>query len=177
MRNERTNYDFSRHEVRIIMDADGVSIYEFKRPDSYNGSLKFINTQGVMTVTGDFGNWVFCREFRPCKDAKVSGGYWDEKLEMYSKQKSHEYSPEATKKAIEKFKENFEDYYSREMNEDELEWVENLENSAEDYYEYIYTAYRETPSSLDYEDVPFEEERHFWLNCVYDGFELMCEKL
>lgn len=177
MKNKRTNFDFSRHEVRVIMDADGVSIYEFKRPDSINGQLKFISTQGVLTVTGDFGNWVFCREFRPTKDAKVSGSYWDEKLEIHSVQKSHKYSPDETQKEIERFKEEFEDYRGRGASEEELDWIESLESNVNDYYDYIHTAYRENPSSIDFEDVPFGGERHFWLNCVYDGFELMCEKL
>jgi hypothetical protein len=62
--NRRTKIDFSEHELKITQ-LEGVLIHEFKRPDTRNCMLVFINTCGVMTVTGDFGNWVFCREFHP----------------------------------------------------------------------------------------------------------------
>ena len=173
---KRTNIDFSRHELKVTK-LDGVLIHEFKRPDTRNCMLVFINTCGVMTVTGDFGNWVFCREFHPSADNEsgVSGGYWDEKLEISSVQKSDKYDSEETLKRIKEFKETFEESYGREMSEEELEWVEQLENNVDDEHEYIYLAYREKPSHIDYESVPFGEKRHFWLDAVYDGFDEICQ--
>lgn len=176
--NKRTEIDFSRHELKITQ-FDGVLIHEFKRPDTRNCMLVFINTCGVMTVTGDFGNWVFCREFHPSanNDGGVSGGYWDEKLQIASVQKSHQYDAEETIKRIEEFEKEFQDNYGREMNEAEADWIEELKNNADDEHEYIYLAYRENPDTIDYESVPFGKKRHFWLNAVYDGFEAICEKL
>ena len=174
---KRSNIDFSKHELKIT-ELDGVLIHEFKRPDTRNCMLTFINARGVMTVTGDFGNWVFCREFHPSADGDgVSGGYWDEKLEIASAQKSHRFDSKETEKRINEFKETFEESYGREMSEEESDWVEQLENNVEDEYEYIYIAYREIPEDFDYESVPFGEKRHVWLNAVYDGFDAMCEKL
>jgi len=174
----RTGIDFSRHEVKVTK-SEGVLIHEFKRPDTINCMLVFINTCGVMTVTGDFGNWVFCREFHPSADNEsfVSAGYWDEKLEIASVQKSDKYDAEETSKIIKEFKETFEESYGREMNEEESDWVEQLENNVDDEHEYIYLAYRENPSSIDYESVPFGEKRHFWLDAVYDGFEALCDSI
>ena len=174
--NRRTDVDFSRHEL-TVKKLDGVLIHTFKRPDSNRCSLVFINTCGVMTVTGDFGNWVFCREFHPSPDGYVSGSYWDEKLEMSSEQKSHKYDSEETLAKIKRFKEEFEDFYGRKMTEEESDWVESLEGSYHDEHEYIYTAYRENPSTIDCESVPFGEKRHFWLAAVYDGFDCICERL
>ncbi len=48
--NRRTKFDFSRHEVKVTK-LEGVLIHEFKRPDSYNGSLIFINTCGIMSIS------------------------------------------------------------------------------------------------------------------------------
>ena len=173
--NRRTKIDFSRHELKITK-LEGVLIHEFKRPDTINCMLVFINTRGVMTVTGDFGNWVFCREFHPSADNEqcVSGGYWDEKLEISSVQKSDKYDAEQTTKLLKEFKETFEDSFGREMDEDEKEWIEQLENNVDDEHEYTYLAYREKPKDIDYESVPFGEKRHFWLDAVYDGFDEIC---
>jgi len=173
--NKRTKIDFTRHVVKVT-ETDSVSIHEFKRPETNNCMLVFINTCGVMTVTGDFGNWVFCREFIP-SEGSVSDGYWDEKLEIASVQKSHRYDADETLKQIYEFKKTFEESYGREMDEDEIDWVEQLENNVEDEHEYTYLAYREKPSDIDYENVPFGKKRHFWLDAVYDGFEAMCESL
>lgn len=175
---KRTNIDFSKHELKIT-ELEGVLIHKFKKPDTTDCMLVFINTCGVMTVTGDFGNWVFCREFHPSANnsSGVSGGYMDEKLEISSVQKSDKYDAEETLKRIKEFKETFDANYGREMNEDELDWVEQLENNVDDEHEYIYVAYRETPKDIDYESVPFGKKRHFWLDAVYDGFDAICQVL
>ncbi len=174
--NRRTEIDFSKHELKITK-LEGVLIHEFKRPDTRNCMLVFINSCGVMTVTGDFGNWVFCREFHPSanNESGVSGGYFDEKLEISSVQKSDKYDAEETSKRIDEFKKTFEESYGREMNEDEMDWIEQLENNVDDEHEYIYLAYRETPKDIDYESVPFGKKRHFWLDAVYDGFDEICQ--
>lgn len=173
---KRTGIDFSRHEV-IVFESDRLKIWHLKQPGTVIHNIKYINCDGIMAVTGDFGNWIFCREFHPSADGGVSDGYWDEKLRMESEQKSHQYSPELTKEAVEKFKKEFPDIYGREMNEEEKYWVESLEDSVDDYYEYIYRGHRENPSEIDHESVPFEEERIFWLKCVYDGFDEICRRM
>lgn len=173
--NKRTTIDFSRHEVKVTQ-FEGVLIHEFKRPDTRNCMLVFINTQGVMTVTGDFGNWVFCREFHPSPEGSVSAGYWDEKLRIASEQDSHAFCSQQTEIELKEFRDNYEDNYG-EMTEEVSEWLENLEGYADDEFEYTYYAYRETPRDIDAESVPFGKARHSWLNCVYDGFDALCLKL
>lgn len=175
---KRTSIDFSKHELKITQ-LDGILIHEFKKPNTRNCMLVFINTCGVMTVTGDFGNWVFCREFHPSADDEIgsSSGYFDEKLEISSVQKSHKYDADETLKRIVEFKETFDDAYGREMDEEEMDWIEQLEHNVDDEYEYIYLAYREKPSSIDYVSVPIGNKRHFWLDAVYDGFDTICQLL
>lgn len=174
----RTDMDFSRHELTVTQ-LDGVLIHEFKRPNTRNCMLVFINCKGVMTVTGDLGNWVFCREFHPSPSETnvVSAGYWDEKLEISSIQHAKKYDAEQTMKDIAEFEKDFEDNHGREMNEDEKDWVESLKNNVDDEHEYTYIAYRQKPDAIEYEDVPFGKARHFWLNCVYDGFDAICKLL
>lgn len=175
---KRTSIDFSKHELKITQ-LDGVLIHEFKRPDTRNCMLTFINACGVMTVTGDLGNWVFCREFHPSagNENVVSGGYWDEKLEISSVQKAKKYDADTTTELLKEFKQSFSEYYGREMTEEEIDWVEQLENNVDDEYEYTHLAYREKPKDIDYESVPFGKKRHFWLDAVYDGFDEICQTL
>ncbi len=172
----KNSFDFSKHELKVTRNDD-VLIHEFKRPDSIVGKLVFINTRGVMAVTGDFGNWIFCREFHPSgdKDSGVSRGYWDEKLEIYSCQKSKIYSSDQTLKDIKEFVKDFKKNYDRKMNEEEKEWVEELINNVDDEFYYTYIAYRDYPNTISYEDVPYGKERPSHLDCVYDGFDAMCE--
>lgn len=174
----RTSVDFTKHQVKVTQ-LEGVLIHEFKRPNTNNCMLKFINACGVMTVTGDFGNWVFCREFHPSADNKsgVSDGYWDEKLEISSVQKSKKYDSDATTELLKDYKQSFPEYYGREMTEEESDWVESLEKNVDDEYEYTFLAYREKPKDIDYESVPFGKKRHFWLDAVYDGFDEICQAL
>lgn len=174
----RTNIDFTKHKVEVIQH-EGVLIHKFKRPDTMNCAITFINTCGVLSVTGDFGNWIFCREFHPSGNTSegVSDGYWDEKLQILSQQKAKIYDSEETTKAINEFKDTFNDSYGREMNEEESDWVESLENDVDDEHEYTHTAYRCKPADIDYESVPFGKKRHFWLSAIYDGFEETCKQL
>ena len=80
-----------------------------------------------MAVTGDIGNWIFCREFHPKagKNNYASRSYMDEKLRISSEQKSEKYDSEEALKEISKFKEEFESYYGRRMNKTEKEWVKD----------------------------------------------------
>jgi hypothetical protein len=178
---KRTKVDFSEHiviETHFKNDIHNIDIWDLKLPDSdYIHRVTFINLCDRMMVKGDFGNWVFSREFHPSKNGGVSSYYWDEKLHTSSVQKSHKFDTDETISLINKFKDEFEEDFGREMNGEELEWVENLENSVYDEYEYIYTAYRENPSSVETEDIPFGEIRHFWLDVVYDAFDELCKRM
>lgn len=172
---KRTSIDFSQHEIKITK-SEVVSIYELKKPGTRRNMLVFINCSGVMTVTGDFGNWVFCREFHPGCDG-VSGDYWDEKLQINSVQKSSIYDSDETLSSIEHFMENFDDKYGREMNDEESDWIDELEENVNDEHGYIYVAYRKNPYWIDRECVPFRKKRHAYLDAVYDGFDFICHVL
>lgn len=171
---KRTGIDFSKHEL-LVTQNEYVNIWHLKIPDTIHNNIKFTNVSGVLVVTGDFGNWIFCREFHPSADGYVSAGYWDEKLQISSVQKSHIFDTDETKKQINEFVSTFEDSFGQEMNEDETDWVESLRSSVDDEHKYIYTAYRENPSSIDYESIPFGKVRHRWLDIIYDGFDHICQ--
>lgn len=169
-----SNIDFSEHKLKIT-EYPTITIYDFKKPKTVTCGIKFIVGEGVTSVTGDFGNWVFCREFYPTTGDGVSRGYFDEKLEIYSVQKSSKFDSEKTLNRIQEFIDEFVEYYNREPNEEELDWLERLECEVYDEFSYINVAYRETPPSIEYENVPFVESRHPQLNIVYDAFNKICE--
>lgn len=175
MRNKRTKIDFSKHEFKTYEDKY-VTIFELKLPNTRMNSIQYINCCGTMSVTGDFGNWIFCREFHPSSDGYVSAGYWDEKLQISSVQESHEFDSDETNEQIEEFRTNYID--ENEIVSDEImEWLEDLEDNVWDKVDYINVAYRQKPDDVEYESVPFGKVRHIWLNYIYDGFDEMCERI
>jgi hypothetical protein len=167
--------DFSKHVLNILEYPD-IKIYEFKKPDTVVHGITIIVGKGITSVTGDFGNWIFCREFHLKKGDYVSRGYLDEKLEIYSVQKSDKFDSEQTLKLIKEFKKDFKDYHGRKMNEEEKEWLQLLIDSVDDEIEYTNIAYREKPSDVEYESVPFGEVRHRHLDIVYDAMNEICDR-
>ena len=123
MKGKRTGLDFSKHEL-LCTKSDELTIHHLKKPNTYYDSIKYINTQGIMAVTGDYGNWIFCREFHPSADDYVSSGYWCEKLSIASCQVYKEYDPEETEKEIKRRLKSkvYEDYCSEKNKEEYKEY-------------------------------------------------------
>ena len=82
-RKKNTDIDWGKHEMTIRQEGS-ITIHHLKFPDSSIYNVKFINGEGVLTVTGDFGNWVFCSPFVPSETGYVSEAYWLEKLRIAS---------------------------------------------------------------------------------------------
>jgi hypothetical protein len=171
--NKYPKIDFKNHELKIT-DCENITVYELKKLDTIVCSFVFIVGHGIMSVTGDYGNWIFCREFHPSAGDKVSRCYFDEKLEIMSQQKSKAFNSEDTLKKIKNFKKEFVSIYDRPLNDDEKEWINELENSVYDQIEYENVAYRNTPPNIDYQDIPYSEVRHQRLEYVYDAFDEIC---
>jgi hypothetical protein len=176
MKKRETSVDFSNHELKVT-ESERVTIYEFKKPGTIVNGLTFIVGVGVTTVTGDFGNWVFCREFHPKPKDYVSRGYFDEKLRIASEQTCEAFDSEETLKEIENFKYTFYESFDREMTDEEEDWIQSLIDNVYDDFQYKYIAYREMPNSLDFDYAPFGKKRHVWLEIVYDAFNEMCDAM
>jgi len=187
MRDKRTNIDWSKHEV-IVTDTPEVKIWYLKKPGTMHDSIKYINCDGILAVTGDYGNWIFCREFHPDAEGGVSDGYWYEKLQISSTQNGMDFDPEETKKELKaKIHEYLEDN-GKEWTEvidedgdtdDEVfeYYLRCIEKCDESLFDYEYYAYREFPPDLDYDDVVVYKDYKYWLKAVYDGFDEMCRRL
>jgi hypothetical protein len=180
----RTGIDFSKHEHRVEIFKNGekeIRIDHFQVGDSNNRYIQFINTDRVLTVTGDYGNWVFCRPFVPSADGCVSDSYWLEKLGTLSKQKAKSYDAEETAKNIKGLIDTgLEEYgYEGEKLEKAKEWYEELLLETDDELEYKYKAYRDNyiPRFIEYEDIPFCEKVDNWLLIIFDAFDEMCNRL
>lgn len=168
---------FENH-IFSIEECGKFTIYKLKHPEySMMYKVEFIVGNNLTVVTGDYGNWVFCREFHPKTGEISSYNYLDEKLEINSVQKSTEFSTEETIKQLKHFVDNFTNNYGREMNEEEREWVDLLDSSVFDEIEYTNTAFREKPNSIDYDEVPFGTRRLRRLEIVYNALDVMCEKI
>jgi len=179
---KRTEMDFSKHiviEKHLKEENYNLDVWDLKLPDSnYTNRIRFINSCGTLMVNGDFGNWVFCREFHPSADGYVSSMYWSEKLKIASEQTSAKYDSERTEEEIKKLIESgLEEYgYKGDELEKLKEEFTDLLQYVDDEIEYKYQAYRNA-SIDDCELIPYCETRHVWLSIIYDAFDELCNRL
>ncbi len=184
MKGTRTDIDFSEHIV-IETKQDNLLIYDFRIPETQMNRIQFINTNGILAITGDFGNWIFCREFHTSKDGYVSDHYWCEKLQISSTQTYSDYSSKETKEELRrKLKEYIEEQKSEDENFNEhdeeneiLEYFKECIRRVDDELDYTSYAYREYPDGLDGEDVVFVKEIKYRLKLIFDAFDEMCRRL
>jgi len=178
----RTGIDFSKHEHRVEIFKNGdkeIRIDHFQIGNSNINYIQFINTDRILSVTGDFGNWIFCRPFVPSEEGGVSDGYWLEKLRIASCQEAGKYDGDETAKEIQLLIDSGleEQGYKGEELEQIKEWYTDLLGYTEDEHEYIYHAYRDYPSYIDCEIIPFCKELNNWLNIIFDAFDEICFRL
>jgi len=175
MKGKRSGLDFSKHEV-IVTKTDEIMVHYLKKPNTGQDSIKFINTNGIMAVTGDYGNWIFCREFHPSADGDgfVSDGYWLEKLSIASTQKGTEFSYKETCKAL---RETLAEAEEEGYDDDYIEYLNTCLEIAGNGEQVDYEAYAYYNYPNDHEDIVFETEIKYWLKVVFDGFEEICRRL
>jgi len=175
MREHRTDVNFDQYII-IETRYQDVLITEFKKPDTRCGSIIFINAKGVLAVTGDYGNWIFCREFHPSPDGFVSDSYWCEKLSIASTQKFSDYDPKATRLEIEN-RLRHDNIDEDELETDEREYLENLLEYVDECEErYIVYSYDHLPQGRDYEYIPIIKKLNPWLEVIFGAFDEICRR-
>ena len=60
---------------------------------------------------------------------------------------------------------------------EEVEFFNYIQEHVTDELDYVYRAYRENPSSLDYEAIPFCREIIPQIKIIFDAFEEICRRL
>lgn len=177
-REKRTNVDFSKHVVTKTI-TDEVKIWKIAQPDTICYSIVFINCRGVLAVTGDMGNWIFCREFHPSADGYVSDQYWCQKASISSEQQTDEIDPEGIKKHIdEMIEENKTDEWRDDFTEEQLEYLQRCKGlSSCSEWEYTSFAYGDIPDGFDYDDVPMIKKTKSHLRAIFDGFDEICRRM
>lgn len=180
-KNKRIEYDFSNHEL-IVVETENYNSYRLKHPEySQMFSVTFINTNGVCAVTGDFGNYIFCREFHPSAKGYVSDHYWLEKLQNSSDQSGEKFDSDKTRELINELitdLENDEESIESDKHNDELEYLNELLDYVDrSEFEYSSYAYNNYPSWYDCESVPFCKSIKPQLLIVFDAFEEICLRI
>ncbi len=173
---KRSGVDFKDHKLEIIRN-DGVVIYKFKKPNTITQQVIFINACGVLTVTGDYGNWVFCREFYPGGDP-VSDMYWLEKAQISSTQKVEVFDKQATEKALGDAIRDLSKGSWDPQEQDELnEYYVGCLDRIYDPMEYEMYAYREYPSFCDPNIAIKIMDTDFSLKVIFDAFDEITQKI
>lgn len=167
---KRTSVDFSKHEL-TINSCECAVIHCLKIPGTITNSIKFINTSGILAVTGDFGDWIFCREFHPSSDGYVSDSYWTSKAKIGTCQDPYVFDYEFAKEEIKLLLEQ------HEFSDEEKEWLNDLSNEA-DQGEYSFIAkVMDHPSTFETEMIPDGKKFRQWLLIIFDGFEEICNRI
>lgn len=172
MKGKRTEIEFEEHEL-IIIQQDGLLVHHLKKPNTIIDNIKFINTNGILAVTGDYSNWMFCREFHPSADGYVDDGYWKEKLKIHSCQEPSNYDSKRTEEAIKELMNDEERNWSKE----DKEYFDGLLFRLDDELEYTYYAYREHPNNWDAESVPFVKTIKPQFLYILDAFDEICRRM
>lgn len=176
---KRTRINFSNH-ILETNTAYYLSTYHLKKANnSVTNNIKFIITNGVTIVTGDFGNFMFCREFIPSKDEFVDDSYWLGKFEMHSEQIGKEYSEEETIKELEYQIESGLEEYGYENNKliDAKLYYEDLLNYTDNSNDYLTYIDKTIPSFLERENIPYVKTIKYNLLIVFDAFDEICKRL
>lgn len=174
----RTKIDFSKHIIEETK-SEFHHTWFLRIPGTYNHCIRYTNIDSVLVVTGDFGNWMFCRRFAPSADGHVSDGYWIEKLTISSSQQGTEFSSVMTRAALlEMINGGAEEYgYEGDRLAEYIEYLNECLEVVDDELDYTAMAYRGMPSFLDAESVIFCTDTKFWLKAVFDGFDEMCKRV
>jgi len=165
--------DFSKHVVTETL-TDEIKIWEFADPNTNIYGITFINCKGIMSVTGDVGNWIFCREFHPSAEGYVSDSYWCEKLTMTSSQNPYEFDSDATEKHINELLQDEDE----DLTEEGKEYLQGcLNHVGYSEFEYDTFAYNNFPDDWDAESVPKCKKIQVWLLIVFDAFDEICRRM
>lgn len=172
MRQKRTEIDFSKHEL-IIENKDDLLVHHLKKPDSYLDSIMYVNTHGFLAVTGDYSNWIFCREFHPSGNGYCDSRYWSEKLRIGSCQEPSDYDAERTHNEIQALLDNKEEPITLKQRE----WFENLLKYTEQEAEYVYQAFINNTIGWETESMPYCKSYKYHFLAILDGFEEICSRI
>lgn len=172
MKGKRTGIEFEEHEL-IVTRQDGLLVHYLKKPNTIYDNIKFINTNGILAVTGDYSNWMFCREFHPSPNGHVSDYYWIEKLRIASCQEPEKFDSKETETEIKKLLAEEED-----LDDEEKEYLEECLSRVDDEFDYEHYAHRENCGRFqDHENVPYCKKIKRQLMVVFDGFEEICRRM
>jgi hypothetical protein len=181
MENKRTSVDFSKHTHTVEIYKCGVKeirVDTLQFENSRENMVQFINTSETMSVTGDFGNWIFCRPFIPSSKNYVSSYYWIEKLRTLSEQKLDELDLEAISQKIEQeLDHGLGEYgYTGDRLQEAKDWYSELLEHTDEEADYIEFIHRGYPELINIEDIPFYKKTPVWLNIIFDAFDEICDR-
>lgn len=182
---KRTGVEFGAHDFTAESCATpnaAISCYLFKIWNSSAYQVRFVNAYGLMTVSGDWGNWVFSREFHPSsKNGGVSDNYWIEKLKTASSQDPYELDEEETRKELESWLDGTHEYFDEErpLTPGEFEYLHDcLYALGDSELQYAHVAHFENVGRFkDHDRVPLVKKPKYALQVIFDAWDCIVERL
>jgi hypothetical protein len=153
--------------------------------DRYSQSIKFINIDGKLLVTGDYGNYVFDRCFVPDADNEgVSVPYWLGKLRQNSCQKPcQDIDFEMTNEILaERIADLHVEAIGRGLTDEEQQevdyYIDMINYGESNVYMYVAEAINSKPDHLDSEALGFISYKlNPQIQVVFDAFNHICKLL
>lgn len=173
-----TGRDWSNHNLAIFQSPNAMR-YILHRPGTSFERVVLINSDGILAITGDFGNFIFCREFSPEKDGTQDIQYWAEKAKISSLQQVERYDSDATEKELQRMIETgLEEYgYEGEELREAKQFMRDCLRYTSTEFEYMNFAYNNRPGGFDPEMLVFIKSHDHQLMVVLDAYNEMCHRL
>ena len=169
--------DWSKHELIIKKytseNGEEITEYNLKKPETCMDMIVFCNHSGNLSVTGDYGNWIFDRAFYPKKDIKVFDFYWSEKSCQtfgFDLEANLSAYAEEEKQTREKNPEIF-DKNSSDYDEVLVEFYEEIQKCDDEIEYWNCIADHLIDEPYDYRKIPEQ------LLIVFDAFEEICRRI
>lgn len=172
--------DFSKHvlkesHLKDELTGHTLDVWELKVEGTMWDRVIFINSCGILTVDGDYGRWSFCRQFIPSAGAKVSVGYWCEKLRTDSTQSASVWDGDVVRASLNEWVKS--EILPNNLDEEVITFFEELADVTDDQVTYEYMLYRECPLDIDYEYLPSTKTLNPQLKVVFAAFDEICSRL
>lgn len=177
-----SEFDFSNHNLKVE-EYEHITIHTLQLSETSSRlKVRFMNIPSHLIIDGDFGSWMFCRNFYPNGryDDYCQPSYWMEKLRMDSSQDPAKFDKDETEKELlEGINGGLEEYgYEGDKLKEAIEFFDDLlQFYLDDEIEYQYQAFRKLPYFMDCEQIPYVRTAPIQLLIVFDAFNEICNRL
>ena len=171
---KRTNIDFTNFSLTI----NECEYLTYVLKNDVGSIIKFITDDSHLYVVGDYGNWIFNRNFIPVNGGSVLDYYWVRLLRERSTQNPFIFSKHKTCITIDAMIVNIEVNYPNDSQKkiDLIKYFKNSKEYVDNEQEYLWFVSEHKPNWY-LNDIIVEYDYMYDILVVFDAFEEICRTL